>query len=412
MTRDFVIYAPCVLLWAAAAYRLPAVRRRPGDRRLRASWFATLSFAAAATVLLPPVYGAINRLAGVPNLARLLGNGLVLVAAWHNQAFLFSLNYPDAAARQRARRAGWVLLGALALLFALFALAAAPEEAWDFTGRYAAAPYVLEYRLVYLAYLGLALVDVVRLAWRYAGLASRPALDLGLRLVAVGGAVGLAYVVHECLYAASRRLGTVYLLPDPSRATEWLIAVAVLLLVVGSTMPAWGARVGIPALYDWAWHYRAYQRLYPLWLALYRAAPEIALFPARSRLADRLRVWDVHLHLRRRVVEICDGRLLLRPFLDLRVVAHARAQCRLAGLSDDETRVVVEVVWLRAALRAREAGQEGGGAALLPEIPAGADVETAAAFFAQVARCLAQSPVVREIVAGLDSQVSVAGRRA
>ena len=401
MIRTVLVYAPSALLWAAVAYRLPALRRSPRDRRLRAYWSATLSFALAATVLLPPVYLAIDGLVGRPNVARLLGNALVLVSAWFNQAFLHYLNYPEIQAQQRIRRAGWVLLGALALLATFFALAGIEEEAWDFTGHHAAAPFVLEFRLVYLGYLAFALVQVVRLAWRYAGLVDRPALRLGLRVVAAGGMVGLAYVAHEALYAATRRLGLTYPLPEPARTTELLIAVAVALLVTGSTMPAWGPRIGVPTLYRWMQRYRAYRRLHALWVTLCEANPEIAFLPRRSALADALRVRNLGFHLYRRVVEIWDGRLALQPYVDPTITLQAEAFCRNNGIEGEEMRAVIEAASLAAALQAKARAHTVQDAASLSPAAGRADVTAEAAFLGKVAHYFMRSPLVPAILARL-----------
>jgi hypothetical protein len=64
-------YGPALLLWAAAAFKLPAVRRHPADLGLRAYWLALVSLAAALTVLLAPVAVALDRLLSIPNLARI-----------------------------------------------------------------------------------------------------------------------------------------------------------------------------------------------------------------------------------------------------------------------------------------------------------------------------------------------------
>lgn len=90
-----LVYAPALVAWAAVAYKLPALRHSPQDHALRAYWLTLLSLALTLTVLLPPVYLAIGSLTGIPNLARLLGNGLGLTACWSVQGFLFLVNYPS-----------------------------------------------------------------------------------------------------------------------------------------------------------------------------------------------------------------------------------------------------------------------------------------------------------------------------
>ncbi len=328
MAQELLTYGPTVLAWAAVAYRLPVVWRRTGDPPRHFYWLTLLFLALALTVLLPPVYVAIDRLTGVPNLARLLAHGLVLATGWAVQGFLLQLNYPDGSARRKLHRLGWLSAGALAVMTTLFALAPVDEESLEFMKRYADAPYMLEYWLVFLASLGLALSNVVRLSWRYADLTDRAALRLGLRVSAAGGVAGLGYVAHEGFYATARRLGLGYPLGEKEMITTVLVAVATSLMIIGSTMPAWGPRVGIPALYRWVGRYGAYRRLYPLWRALVEATPEIALLPPSSAVMDALTVRDLGFRLYRRVVEIRDGRLALRPYLDPTVAEDARARCR------------------------------------------------------------------------------------
>jgi hypothetical protein len=159
MARELLSYVPTLLMWAAAVYKFP--RRTPPERGARFLWLTLLGLALALTVLLPPVYLTVDRLAGIPNLARLLGNGLVLVAGWTAQAYLFHLNYVQERAEPAIRRNGYLLLATLLGTSMLFSRARVDEEALDFQNRFADAPFILEYRLLYLAYLGLTLLYVV-----------------------------------------------------------------------------------------------------------------------------------------------------------------------------------------------------------------------------------------------------------
>ena len=393
--RDILVYGPAVLAWMAVVYKLPAYRHGRRDPALRWLWLSLLFLALALTAILPPVYLGIDRLVGVANLARSLVNGLVMVASWAVQAFLFHVNYPDGEALARIRRVGWALAGALVLMAALFVLAPAGEETTDFIGRYGSAPFVLEYRFVFLGYLGLALGNIVRLAWRYAGIAGRPATRLGLRFVALGGIFGFGYVAHEVLRVAAARFGFVHPFPDPHLVTNTLIAASVGLMLVGCTMPAWGPRLGIPALYSRVSQYRAYRRLYPLWLALYRANPEIALAPPPSALADTLSVRDLRFRLYRRVVEIRDGLLALHPYHEPWAVDYARGLCQEAGLPSEQAEVVVEAASVAVALRALAQGRIVGRPDSAPSTTGGSDLDTEVAALERLAIAFRRSPVVR-----------------
>ncbi len=418
MAHELLTYGPTVLAWAAVAYRLPVVWHGSGDPPRRFYWLTLLFLALALTVLLPPVYLASDRLAGVPNLARLLAHGLVLATGWAVQAFLLQLNYPDGSAWRRVRWLGWLTAGALAVMAVLFALAPVDDDSLEFMTRYADAPFMLEYWLVFLASLGLALSNVVRLSWRYADLTDRVALRLGLRVSAAGGVAGLGYVAHEGFYATARRLGLGYPLGDKEMLTSVLVAVATSLMIIGSTMPAWGPRVGIPALYRWVGRYRAYRRLYPLWRALVEATPEIALLPPSSAPMDALTVRDLGFRLYRRVVEIRDGRLALRPYLDPALAEDARTRCRAAGVPTEAAEAVVEAACLAAALQAKRRGQPANPTPPPLRTLGGADLSTEAAMLERVARCYRRSLIVRAVLArpkhpdgtGTDPVIEMAGR--
>jgi hypothetical protein len=260
---------------------------------------------------------------------------------------------------------------------------------------------VLEYRAVFLAYLGLALGNVVRLSWRYAGVAVHPTLAFGLRLVALGGLAGLGYVANEGVRVVAARLGLGDLAPGSETLTRALIAGAIGLTVVGSTLPAWGPQLGIARLSRWVGRYWSYRQLYPLWLALYRASPEIALLPPPSAWADALTVRDLGFRLYRRVVEIRDGCLALRPYLAPGVAEHAGELCRQAGLVGDRAAAEIEAAGLAAALAAKTSGRR---AVPTPgsqqsAVVGGSDLESEVASLKRVARCYQRSPIVRAALA-------------
>src|SRR5918996_6064640 len=96
--------------------------------------------------------------------------------------------------------------------------------------------FVMEYRAVFLAFLGIALVDAVRLCWRYARQTRRPVVALGLRLTAIGATLGLGYIAHGVAFLIARRTGADYPFSRPDTITEVLVACAAVLIATGSTM--------------------------------------------------------------------------------------------------------------------------------------------------------------------------------
>src|SRR5215211_7719730 len=97
--RPALEFGPVLFVWAAVVYRLPTLRRSSGTSTTRAYFATLLALATSLTILLPPVYLAVDEISSIPNLARLLGHESMLVAAWAVQRFLLHLNYPQATAR-------------------------------------------------------------------------------------------------------------------------------------------------------------------------------------------------------------------------------------------------------------------------------------------------------------------------
>jgi diguanylate cyclase (GGDEF)-like protein len=139
----------------------------------------------------------------------------------------------------------------------------------------------------------------------------------------------------------------------------------------------------------------AWARLRPLWALLVEAAPDVKLStPPGTRFSARY-------HLHRRVIEIRDAELALRPFWDSRAVREAAdAACR-AGLSQDERDAAIEAVMIVTALDARrrgaevQGGEEAGGILSEPHN----DLESETARLLLVCRAVTHSPIVLQAAA-------------
>jgi diguanylate cyclase (GGDEF)-like protein len=136
-------------------------------------------------------------------------------------------------------------------------------------------------------------------------------------------------------------------------------------------------------------------RLRPLWALLVEAVPEVRLpAPPGTRHSALY-------HLHRRVIEIRDAQLALRPFRDSQTAREAAdAACR-AGLSHDERNAAIEAVMLVTALDARRRGAVGEGGAVAGHMPSEPrnDLESEAARLLLVCRALRKSPVVQRTAA-------------
>ncbi|WP_217570652.1 MAB_1171c family putative transporter [Streptomyces sp. GbtcB7] len=102
--------------------------------------------------------------------------------------------------------------------------------------------------------------------------------------------------------------------------------------------------------------YRSYRGLRPLWLAFYSEASEIALPIDRADPAQRRRFRGIGLKLYRRVVEIHDGRFVIRQYLDAGVRERSEAHRRAKGLHGEELNAAVTADQVLAGIAARAGG--------------------------------------------------------
>ncbi|NJQ05140.1 MAB_1171c family putative transporter [Streptomyces lonarensis] len=131
---------------------------------------------------------------------------------------------------------------------------------------------------------------------------------VGLRILTLAGAVGAVWTAWGLSDIVSTAATGRQPLGEHPVATL-LSAVTALLVLAGTTVTLWG---GPLAATGRRWQARRRHRaLGPLWRALHEATPEIALAPAPERLRPGWRTAEFALY--RRVIEIHDGLLLLRP---------------------------------------------------------------------------------------------------
>jgi diguanylate cyclase (GGDEF)-like protein len=135
----------------------------------------------------------------------------------------------------------------------------------------------------------------------------------------------------------------------------------------------------------------AWVRLRPLWALLVEAAPDVKLpAPPGTEFSARYR-------LHRRVIEIRDAQLALRPFRDSQAAREAADAAWGAGLPDDERDAAIEAVMIVTALDARRRGAEvqgGGDAGRILSEPCN-DLESETARLLLVWRAVRDSPIVR-----------------
>jgi hypothetical protein len=267
---------------------------------------------------------------------------------------------------------------------------------------------MLAYFTLYVAFCGTAFVEILVLSWHLSGLARRrPLPRAGFLLMGAGAAAGAVALAGQTAWAVAT---APHMLPPAlpaSRSCAGLVAppqcaftvalpgASVLLASAGAALPVLGGAV---AAAWWFWrNVRMLCVLGPLWERMRNTFPQIRLpeHGTRGRLDPAFRLY-------RRVIEIGDGRALLRPYMRPELSAAATAAAAQFGLRGDELRATVEAAEIVAALRARRAVRTCDSYRSDPapdhtdaEVP---DLPAEAAWLAKVARAYATSPIVYHLV--------------
>lgn len=398
VTSSPLAFGPALLAWLAVGVRLPALLRDTARLEQRALCGMLLALSGALTLSFPPVYLGLDQLAGVANLSRLLSDGLAMGAALGLQAFLLLATGDRRTGVRRARSRAVCMVGCLALMTAMFFADPIEVETVDHMIRHAGPSFAL-YRITYLAFLGAALAAAMHRCWRSARQARSPLVALGLRLYTVAAALGALYLLHGLGQLGIWWSGRANPFARPELLSQGLVGSAAVLVAVGSTVPLWGRAPGVGALRWWFRTYRALRRLRPLWVALTTCSPEIALAPRRGWFADHLDLRDLDFRLYRRVVEIRDGYLSLRPYVDPVARVTAEALATAAGATGGRRRSTVEAARVAAAVAAKVGGRRVAAPDVLVDLAGGADLRGECAWLERVSRAYARSPVVRDVVA-------------
>ncbi|MGW3964194.1 MAB_1171c family putative transporter [Amycolatopsis sp. NPDC005003] len=385
-TAQFDILFPiCALAsFVALLYKLRDLRRDRGNAALRALCAGRASTALAYVFLTPALFTRLDAALGTHNLGALLSNSCIILSALTSQVMLLYWFHSPEVARRRARWVSGGYLTVVGVMAGLFVLSApSGEHPVDFMVHFATNPEVAAYVVVYLGAYGANLINTARRTWSSSPvIVSRPWLQRGLRLTALGCVFVLGYFAGNTLGVVGRWAGTGALDFASVLLAPILASVGSLVLVLGSTFPRWGRRITTRLS-----RIRSLRRIHPLWYSLCEAVPGITLYGRRSPRPPWL-VRDIEIRLYRTIIEIHDGRRALRPYRDRRVARSAEEAGHRAGLTGDELRAVVEAATLKAALRKKldgadqydEEGTAGG-----TEAPAEADLGGELAWLEQVA---------------------------
>ncbi|MER7416555.1 MAB_1171c family putative transporter [Micromonospora peucetia] len=297
-------FVALTLAIVVAAYKLIPVggRRRTDGTRYLSAFFLCIGLGLA--VMAPPVLVAISRVELVPNLGRLLGNALEMLAAYFLGALGQSIARP-AHTRRWLRRYVLLLAGAVTLM-AVLLVNADTTFTLNFVNVYSRDPVVVGYLAVFFGYIAACLVTFIASVGGYVRHAAAGVLRTGLSLVVAGTALGIVWAAWSGVR------------PVVTLVTGWPLAtslpigltlgsVCMLLWLIGATLTAWGDRITAPL--RWLRALRQLRRIEPLWQALRAAMPHIALDTSGGWPLPR-----AEFALYRRVIEVRDAQLTLRPY--------------------------------------------------------------------------------------------------
>ena len=376
--------------------RLPVLRKQPS--RL-ATWAMYLFFALIFTTGWSVVWDRIDGWTGLAEANTLItmcwvvcysASALILLQLW---------TYESQQARRRARLtivAAILVLGAMVTLF--LRSDGVHQHQQSFTDWYGGSAEYTAYLLVYLtAFTGVEL-EVIRLCRRYARVTSRSWLRTGLITAGIGAAIGLLYAFTRLADLAAAHAGA-----DLSRwenVAEVGAGLGALLVMIGLTLHSWGPRIS--AAVPRVRRLRAYAKLEPLWAALNLHDPSIELDHGRgerdAQLAGRwhaaVRVLkDPDYYIARRTIEIRDGLLALRPYLDHSVTERARSHFQRLGLDGDDLDAAVTATQIHSLLDSSPATSRRTAAPTPAPGNAPADLDGELAWLVKLARAFAKPPV-------------------
>lgn len=398
---DLVTYLTAGWALIFGLYKFAAGRGADASPEARGQVLLALSASGDLGLAAPATVALVDRL-GSPcaALVSMFDDDLRIVAVRCFALLAFAL-LPLGAERRRAelrqrRATGATIAAATVLFFAARADVVSGHLVVRGTGVLALAAYVVLVNVYTIWWLGTAAVVITRHARRI----EPRALRVGPRFLAAAAVImacwGLWYM-HDAV--AVLRTGQGKTAVDA--ADTGMGALGIGLAIVGATVVTWyGAGRG-PA--RWLRCYRQYRALGQLWSALRVAVPAIVLDPVSRRHLPDLPL-DAEFALHRRIIEIYDGRLALRPHFHPEVPAWAGAALlgpseEAGANADKKTAATIEAAVIAAAIEAARLGHPVGEKPAAPSL-APTELHSTAeetAWLLEVANAFGTSPVVAQI---------------
>ncbi|MFI9755786.1 MAB_1171c family putative transporter [Streptomyces collinus] len=345
-----ISFAVAVLGFLCLLRDVPNRRRDPASIALASVFLlSALSFLFSVT----PMWQYLDSVLGTVNLSVPLAQGCVVALIASQQVVLTYWGSPPDVALWRARAwlgAGFAVIAGLLVLFAL--LTPSSQRPTDFTLYYAHDDAYAAYLTLYVTAYTLGELFLARACWRLARRGTRNSVRVGLQVVALGAAITLGY--------SAVRIGNVIAGVFNASLAQWE-NLAWICGDAGAVLTLIGWLV--PTISDQAQNiqYRIkqhlrYHGLRPLWLAFHREAPEIALPIDRMDPAQRRRFRGIALKLYRRVIEIRDGRFVIRQYLHAGIRERSEAHHKAEGLQGEKLNAAVTADQILAGISARAAG--------------------------------------------------------
>ena len=394
MMRTAVFTALTIAFAVALLAKGPSLIRDPRSPFLRALCAVVVLAGTASVAGIPPVSTSLETTTGVLAVWVIapIAAGTAALRATH----LVMLYPPDEARRKINARLVYYALAVTAIIvlcvMARGQVSAAevrshqdvPEALWR------SIPYVREAYLVYCAIIGYTFLDsAVRLA-QTARVVDRRRLQRALWVVCAGNTLMLIYALALAGFFISYRFG--YDLP-------WLQTGG--LLVSGLGGVASGIGVAMPVLGPRWDRLVAYRQLRQLWLSLGQVQPNVVLERPWWAIFDAWNPLRSDFRLYRRVIEIRDGALALRPYLDPQIATAAQRLAQAAGQQPPQLDATVAAAQLKAAIEDKRQGRPPHQAQPAHQLTdrAGRDLDSELRILVPIAQAFATSDIVRTAVA-------------
>lgn len=324
---DVVYLGIGAVAWVVAGLKFRAWKRDPSPGLL----VVALTIAAPSTAFVvasPVLYRLIDRVAHRGNLATVLvylgitgfsAGAVVLARMWappkrHADAQAWDAATAETWRQVRRRLVVFAVLAPVMLVLFLIGGADSPETPLTFDTTFGSTPQIAVFLVIYQALFGFALIDISRVCRGHAAGLPDGWLRRGIRLISLGGLVACGYVVCKLVAIGAAVAGIT--------GTEWLsTALGPVFAALGAVLITAG--FAGPAAAAWTRRRHDYQALRPLWDLVYGADRRLALEAPPSAWTERLAFRDLEWRAARRGLEIRDGQLTLRPWVDPEVVTAA-----------------------------------------------------------------------------------------